>query len=111
MKKTLLILTIGIFFLTGCQSQSTETPSNGQEVSRTELASADGKNGNKCFVAVSERVYEIKNSSLWVDGVHTESEGEANCGRDLTSVIRRAPHGVSILTSSPKVSLVGSLVD
>lgn len=111
MKKTLLVLTISILFLSGCQSQNNQTSVDGQNVSRSELASFDGKNGNKCYVAVSGRVYEIKNSSLWVDGIHTESEGEASCGRDLTSVIRRAPHGVSILTSSPKVSLVGDLVD
>lgn len=117
MKKTLFILIISILFLSGCQSQSQtgnaddQTSSGGEGITRTQLANADGKNGNPCYVAVSGRVYEIKNSSLWVDGIHTESEGDASCGRDLTSVIRRAPHGVSILTSSPKVSSVGNLVD
>lgn len=112
MKKSLFLLIVCILFLTGCQSQDpTNGGEKGQEVTQAELANADGKDGNQCFVAVSGRVYEIKGSSLWVNGEHTESEGEASCGRDLTSVIRRSPHGVSIFTTSPKVSQIGTLVD
>lgn len=112
MKKSLLLLIICVFFLTACQSQDTNNGNgSGEDITRVELANADGKDGNQCFVAVSGRVYEIKGSSLWVNGEHTESEGEASCGRDLTSVIRRSPHGVSIFTTSPKVSQIGTLVD
>lgn len=81
------------------------------QVTSTQLRNADGKNGNLCYVAISGTVYEIRNSSLWVDGIHTKSGGSARCGLDLTTEIRRAPHGVSILTTSPTVSVVGILVN
>lgn len=66
-------------------------------VSRTELAKADGKNGRSCLVAVNGIVYQIKDFSLWQDGKHTSSQGQAYCGADLSKVIDRSPHGRKIL--------------
>lgn len=112
MKKVLIISLLCLFFLTGCQNQKqAEESTPNINISREELSQADGKNGNKCYVAISGTVYEIKNSSLWVDGEHTTSNGEANCGRDLTQELERSPHGSSVLTSSPKISKVWTLVE
>jgi predicted heme/steroid binding protein len=65
--------------------------------------------GNDCYVAVSGRVYEISDSDKWVDGEHIDSEGQASCGRDLTQAMDESPHGISILTTSPKVKMIGTI--
>jgi len=62
-----------------------------------ELAKFDGKNGNKCLVAVDDEVYLIEGFDLWKNGQHTPSGGRARCGLDLTEVIDDAPHGRSKL--------------
>lgn len=105
------------FLAVGCASDENQpTTSQGgsnrtasTRVTSEQLAENDGKAGNKCYVAVSGRVYEITNSSKWVNGIHTESEGQASCGRDLTEAMDESPHGVSILTTSPRVKLIGNL--
>jgi predicted heme/steroid binding protein len=73
-------------------------------VSMTELAQNDGKNGHKCYVAVSGTVYVIDlDSPNWKNGDHTPSRGLAYCGADLTKVIDQAPHGRQILDTLAKV--------
>lgn len=67
------------------------------------LKQFDGKSGNKCYVAVSGTVYEIKDSSYWRDGEHTPSGGRGVCGADMTQVITQSPHGTSILSRLTKV--------
>jgi predicted heme/steroid binding protein len=62
-----------------------------------ELAKFDGKNGNKCLVAVDDEVYLIEGFDLWKNGQHAPSGGRARCGLDLTEVIDDAPHGRSKL--------------
>ena len=62
-----------------------------------ELAKFDGKNGNKCLVAVDDEVYLIEGFDLWKNGQHMTSGGRARCGLDLTEVIDDAPHGRSKL--------------
>jgi predicted heme/steroid binding protein len=62
-----------------------------------ELAKFDGKNGNKCLVAVDDEVYLIEGFDLWKNGQHMPSGGRARCGLDLTEVIDDAPHGRSKL--------------
>lgn len=71
-----------------------------------ELAKFDGKNGSKCYVAVDRTVYLIEGRVLWQDGEHQPSNGQALCGRDLTSVIDKSPHGRSKL---PLLTVVGQL--
>ena len=114
--KKLLILTFIIFFAVGCSStddetSTTQTSQEDRQVAFTasELSEYDGKSGNDCYVAVSGRVYEISDSDKWIDGNHIESEGQASCGRDLTEAMNDSPHGVSILTTSPRVKLIGTL--
>jgi predicted heme/steroid binding protein len=77
--------------------RSHTTPVPQRPVTTTELAAATGKNGTACLVAVDAIVYEIKEFSLWQDGKHVPSNGEAYCGADLSTVIDKAPHGRRIL--------------
>lgn len=115
MKKLFILLIISLFVV-GCSSvedESTnieETQTDRQiTFTNSELSAFDGKSGNDCYVAVSGRVYEISDSDKWIDGNHIESEGQASCGRDLTEAMDESPHGISILTTSPKVKLIGTL--
>ena len=111
MKELFIVLFIALFSV-GCSSaenKSTDNGNNLSSISSIQLSENNGKSGNKCFVAISGKVYEIKESNKWIDGNHLESEGKASCGKDLTEVMNDSPHGISILTTSPKVTLVGQL--
>jgi predicted heme/steroid binding protein len=83
---------------------SREVPS--RTVLKSELANADGKNGQLCYVAVDAVVYQIKNEPDWRNGQHTTSGGRAYCGADMSRVIDKAPHGRKILDQLP---IIGSL--
>lgn len=104
MKKLLIIFVVTIFSV-GC----TSTQENPITITAQQLSENNGKSGNSCYVAVSGKVYEISGSNEWIDGEHIESEGQASCGKDLTALMNDSPHGVSILTTSPRVKLIGTL--
>jgi predicted heme/steroid binding protein len=84
----------------------TATPSAAATITAADLATFDGKNGNKCYVAVDGTVYLIEGKTLWQDGEHVPSNGQAMCGKDLTAVIARSPHGRSKLAL---LTVVGQL--
>lgn len=67
------------------------------------LKQYNGKDGRRCYVAVKGVVYEISGKSLWQEGQHTPSGGEAYCGADLTEALQRSPHGESKMRDLPKV--------
>ncbi len=75
--------------------------STGQTISRAELSKNNGKNGNKCWIAVNGTVYDVTNAREWRNGQHSPSDGEAFCGADMSDVIGKAPHGNSILAQLP----------
>lgn len=66
-------------------------------ISLSEIQKHTGRNGNSCWVAVDDTVYEISGFALWADGVHSPSGGKARCGKDLSEVINESPHGKSKL--------------
>jgi predicted heme/steroid binding protein len=109
MKKLFVFTIISLVFLTGC-SRNMKTDAPLEEMTEVAMSQYDGKNGEKCYVAVSGNVYSISNSSSWINGKHLDSEGKASCGDDLTDVMSDSPHGISILTTSPKVKLVGKII-
>jgi predicted heme/steroid binding protein len=115
MKKLLILIAISLFAI-GCTSTEDVPTTNEQAqtdkqlvFNTSELSEYDGKSGNNCYVAVSGRVYEISNSNKWINGDHLDSDGQASCGRDLTEAMAASPHGISILTTSPKVKQIGTL--
>jgi predicted heme/steroid binding protein len=71
-----------------------------------ELATNDGKDGHKCYVAVDGKVYEIEQGRLWKNGEHVTSQGQAHCGLDLSEVITKSPHGKAKLET---LTVVGTL--
>ncbi len=76
------------------------------QISSSELSGFDGKEGRKCYVVVEKIVYVIKQGNKWKDGEHIPSEGQAYCGRDLSEVISKSPHGKSILSILTKVGTI-----
>lgn len=119
-KKHLIIIVISIFagigivlgalIFTSSKDNNTETfkdTSTAQKViTKSELARANGKDGADCYVAVDNIVYLIEDFSLWSNGSHKSSDGQAYCGADMTKVIDQAPHGRSKLDLLVKVGTV-----
>ena len=68
-----------------------------------ELAKFDDKNGNPACVAYKGKVFDVTESSFWVDGEHLGHFA----GKDLTEGMEISPHGDSVVE---KMKLVGTLV-
>lgn len=68
-----------------------------------ELSIFNGKNGNPAYVAFKGKVYDVSDSSFWLDGYHL---GAHEAGKDLTDEIDLAPHGPENLD---RVKVVGTL--
>ena len=68
-----------------------------------DLSKFDGRNGNPAYIAYKGKVYDVSNSSFWLDGDHL---GAHQAGKDLTAEMDLAPHGPENLD---RVKLVGSM--
>ena len=104
-KKLLLVSFIIAGVLVGTATvlrQSKDQSVGSKAYSQQELASADGKDGRDCWLAVDGVVYEIEQGYKWVEGEHTESS-LAYCGADMSSVIDQAPHGRTKLSQLKKI--------
>lgn len=69
-----------------------------------ELSKFNGKDGNPTYIAFKGKVYDVSQSSFWLDGDHL---GAHQAGKDLTAEIELAPHGPENLD---RVTIVGTLV-
>ncbi len=70
-----------------------------------ELASYDGQNGNKAYIAVDGVVYDVTALSQWGSALHA---GKFAPGKDYSAEIKSAPHPVSYLLRAVRV---GTLSD
>ncbi len=75
-----------------------------KKVTIQELEENNGKNGKPAYIAYKGKVYDVSESSFWVDGDHL---GMHNAGKDLTEELEMAPHREETFQ---KVKLVGELV-
>lgn len=100
-----LSLVLGAIILSKNDTSSNETK-NLITITSADLAKANGKDGNNCYVAIEKNVYEISQGNKWKDGEHITSEGQAYCGRDLTDVISKSPHGKSVLSLLSEVGIL-----
>lgn len=93
------IVGIGIFLFDSERNNQTDTNNVGSSSAQSkvfstqELAKNDGISGNKCYVAIDGKVYDLSNFGLWRNGVHSPSSGQATCGKELSEVMDKAPHG------------------
>lgn len=75
-----------------------------QDLTLEEFHSFDGKDGRPAYVLYKGYIYDVTNSKLWKDGLHARKH---RAGRDLTDIIKTAPHGEEKILSMP---LVGRLL-
>jgi predicted heme/steroid binding protein len=74
-----------------------------QKFTNQELGKFNGKDGKPAYVAYKGNVYDVTDSSQWMDGDHI---GHA-AGEDLTEQMEIAPHGEDVME---KMKVVGVLV-
>lgn len=75
-----------------------------KKVTKQELAENNGKNGKPAYFAYKGKVYDVTESSFWIDGDHL---GMHEAGRDLTEELEMAPHREE---NFARVKFVGDLV-
>ena len=75
-----------------------------REFTVEELSKFNGRDGNPAYVAYQGKVYDMSQSSFWLDGDHL---GAHQAGKDLTVELELAPHGPENLD---RVKQVGKLV-
>lgn len=93
-------MVLGAILLRGGSSDTS------QDLSMEQVTAANGKEGQPCYVVLERTVYEIKQGNKWRDGEHTTSEGEAYCGMDATEVIKKSPHGKTVMSLLTKVGML-----
>ncbi len=71
-----------------------------KEFTSEELESFNGKGGTPVYTSYQGKVFDISESSLWVDGEHMDSH---LAGKDLTEEIASAPHGAEVFERFPQV--------
>ncbi len=75
-----------------------------KKITRQELQENNGQNGKPAYIAYQGKVYDVTDSSFWLDGEHM---GMHNAGKDLTEDLEMAPHNDENFS---RVKLVGELV-
>lgn len=84
------------------QTQNTDTNSSQQSnriFTKAELSKYDGLNGNKAYVAIDGKVYDVSNNRQWHNGQHENYKA----GTDLTQDMKNSPHGTRVLEGLPVV--------
>jgi predicted heme/steroid binding protein len=75
-----------------------------KKVTQQELKENNGKNGKPAYIAYQGKVYDVSDSSFWMEGDHI---GMHNAGKDLTEELEMAPHREE---NFKRVKFVGDLV-
>jgi predicted heme/steroid binding protein len=75
-----------------------------KKITHQELEENNGQNGKPAYIAFQGKVYDVSDSSFWMDGEHM---GMHNAGKDLTEELEMAPHRDE---NFAKVKFVGELV-
>ena len=65
-----------------------------------ELASFDGREGRRAYIAVNGTIYDVTDSSRWENGLHPPDH---LAGKDLTDELAGAPHVRSVVERFPVV--------
>ncbi len=71
-----------------------------KEFTSKDLESFNGKKGALTYTSYQGKVFDVSESSLWVDGEHMDSH---LAGKDLTDEISSAPHGAEVFERFPQV--------
>lgn len=71
-----------------------------KEFTAQELETFSGKDEAPAYTSYEGKVYDVSESSLWIDGEHM---GSHVAGRDLTEEMAEAPHGPEVLDEFSEV--------
>jgi len=69
-----------------------------------ELSNFNGKSGKPAYIGFKGKVYDVTESSMWLDGDHL---GHA-AGQDLTEEMEIAPHDTDVMD---RMKIVGILAE
>ena len=75
-----------------------------KKITQQELQQNDGRGGKPAYIAYQGKVYDVTDSSFWIEGDHL---GSHTAGKDLTDELELAPHGAENLS---RAKLIGELV-
>lgn len=70
-------------------------------MTKEELATCDGKEGRKAYVAVNGKVFDVTASPYWQEGNH---QNVHSAGMDLTDDLLKAPHVRSVVERFPVIA-------
>ena len=65
-----------------------------------ELASYDGRDGRKAYIAVNGTIYDVTESPRWENGLHPPDH---QAGQDLTDELASAPHVRAVVERFPVI--------
>jgi predicted heme/steroid binding protein/uncharacterized membrane protein len=74
-----------------------------KEIDSKELENCNGQDGKPVYVAHGGRVIDVTQSKLWKGGLHMKRH---HAGKDMTTEIKAAPHGVEVLERYPQVGVM-----
>jgi len=74
-----------------------------KEFDSKELETFDGQDGKPIYVAHGGRVIDVTKSKLWKGGLHMKRH---HAGKDMTTEIKAAPHGVEVLERYPQIGVL-----
>jgi predicted heme/steroid binding protein/uncharacterized membrane protein len=75
-------------------------PLQGGACTPGDLCQYDGRDGRPAYIAYKGIIYDVTKSRLWKNGSHVTKH---NAGRDLTDLLKTAPHGEDKVLSLPQV--------
>ncbi len=67
------------------------------------IAQFDGTDGKPIYIVHQGRVFDVSESRMWKGGLHMKRH---HAGKDLTTDIQAAPHGLEVLERYPQVGVV-----
>lgn len=72
-----------------------------KDMSVEELSRCDGRDGRPICICHKGRIVDVSESPLWAGGFHMDRH---TAGKDLTTDIEAAPHGLEVLDRYPEVA-------
>ena len=72
------------------------------QMTLSELSAFDGRNGNKAYIAVDGKIYDVTGNPHWPNGNHNGYQA----GQDLTVQLSSSPHGIANVLRQPLVGFL-----